>query len=279
METTIDRASYRRKKYEDRENFQLNQLPKKPEKLLASTFYQEIILSMSILIGVLCIKALNLKDAEIWIKRKIDTVISYQTLSSKVIQKYQEAKKLLESSNIEENAFFSGEQEKEIKSEIIEKETIINEEPQAMITAIEGTNQQLEDADVIKTKYDILYPVDGGVITSRFGIRSDENPIVSSYHTGLDLAIECGTPILATHDGIVVNAGELGGYGNCIMLESGELTTLYGHCSRITVKKGDYVHCGEKIGEVGMTGNATGPHVHFEIHYQGRFVNPEDIMK
>lgn len=66
--------------------------------------------------------------------------------------------------------------------------------------------------------------------------------------------------------------------GNCIMISSGDLVTLYGHCSKITTQNGKAVKQGEKIGEVGMTGNATGPHVHFEIRYEGRFVNPEDVI-
>ena len=62
------------------------------------------------------------------------------------------------------------------------------------------------------------------------------------------------------------------------MIENESLTTVYAHCSKINIKKGEKVKQGDKIGEVGMTGNATGPHVHFEIRYNGEFINPEDII-
>lgn len=133
------------------------------------------------------------------------------------------------------------------------------------------------DAECVKDIYKIVSPMQG-IITSRFGNRVSDNPIVSSYHTGLDIGANTGTLIKAAHDGVVTQAGDNGTYGKSVMIESGDLKTIYAHCSSVLVKKGKQIKTGENIAKVGMTGNATGPHLHFEIRYQGRFVNPEDVI-
>lgn len=133
------------------------------------------------------------------------------------------------------------------------------------------------DAECVKDIYKIVSPMQG-IITSRFGNRVSDNPIVSSYHTGLDIGANTGTLIKAAHDGVVTQAGDNGTYGKSVTIESGDLKTIYAHCSSVLVKKGKQIKTGENIAKVGMTGNATGPHLHFEIRYQGRFVNPEDVI-
>ena len=80
-------------------------------------------------------------------------------------------------------------------------------------------------------------------------------------------------------DGTVVEAGELSGYGNCIQIQKDDVLTIYGHCSKVYVNKGDNIIQGQQIGEVGQTGNATGPHLHFEIRKSGRYVDPEMILE
>ena len=143
--------------------------------------------------------------------------------------------------------------------------------------AVEGVNQLMDDSKTLKETYEIKSPLNG-TITSRFGCRESDNPIISTYHKGLDIAANTGTNIVAAHSGTVIQAGENGSYGKSITIENGDLVTLYAHCSSISKEEGDAVNIGETIGKVGMTGNATGPHLHFEIIYQGRFVNPEDII-
>ncbi len=144
-------------------------------------------------------------------------------------------------------------------------------------SAVEGVNQMADDAIYIKSNYNIIAPLKG-TITSHFGSRISDNVIVSSYHTGLDIAANTGTNIIAAHDGTVTLAQKYSTYGNCIIIENGSLKTLYAHCSSINVKKGQKINQSEVIGKVGMTGNATGPHLHFEIRLDGRFVNPEDVL-
>ena len=99
-----------------------------------------------------------------------------------------------------------------------------------------------------------------GVLISGFGARERDQ------HDGIDLACPEGTPVHAAGDGIVLFAGEQRGYGNLVLLaHDGDLVTVYAHNSENLVGKGDRVTRGEAIARVGRTGNATGPHLHFEV--------------
>jgi murein DD-endopeptidase MepM/ murein hydrolase activator NlpD len=123
------------------------------------------------------------------------------------------------------------------------------------------------------------WPV-SGPITSPFGMRFD--PVQHRYqlHTGIDIAAAQGTTIAAAADGRVIFAGWYGGYGNAIIIDHGGGTsTLYGHCSQIFVGVGQEVVRGQAIGAVGMTGDATGPHVHFEVRRDGKPVNPLPFLR
>ena len=110
-----------------------------------------------------------------------------------------------------------------------------------------------------------------GTITSPQGYRTDPITGETSYHSGTDIAVPEGTPILAAADGTVTVANALdswgGSYGYHVKLDHGSgLTTLYAHCSSICVTAGQQVKAGEVIAYVGQTGRATGPHLHFEVH-------------
>lgn len=130
----------------------------------------------------------------------------------------------------------------------------------------------------------LIWPVavNGTVITSPYGYR--EHPIqgVVKLHQGLDIGgASFGAPIVAALDGIVSYAGELGSYGNCVMIDHGNgITTLYAHGQKILTEKGKVVKQGDLIMEVGSTGNSTGPHCHFEVRVNGytqdplKYVNP-----
>ncbi|EMO40665.1 peptidase, M23 family [Leptospira noguchii serovar Autumnalis str. ZUN142] len=107
---------------------------------------------------------------------------------------------------------------------------------------------------------------DEGIISSRFGKRKDPFTRKETFHGGLDMAAEEGTPVYASADGEVSFSNKKGGYGNLIILgHKLGYETLYGHLSSISVRPGEKVHKGQKIGEVGQTGRATGNHLHFEV--------------
>lgn len=147
-------------------------------------------------------------------------------------------------------------------------------------TVAEQTVQlsQMEiDANDIKQNYSMILPLTGYTVTSRYGVRTPTE-IVSANHAGIDIGANEGTVFVAAMDGKVITASGEGTYGNHIFIENGDVITVYAHCKTLYVKEGDNVVQGQKIGEVGSTGNATGPHLHFEIRKDGRTVNPEYIL-
>jgi murein DD-endopeptidase MepM/ murein hydrolase activator NlpD len=113
-------------------------------------------------------------------------------------------------------------------------------------------------------------------LTSYFGYRSDPfNSAHAEFHPGIDFKGNRGDEAKCTANGKVVFAGWYGGYGNCVRIaHANNFETLYGHLSRITVKVGEEVTVGEKIGEIGSTGHSTGNHLHYEIRKNGKAVNP-----
>ncbi|WP_259068577.1 peptidoglycan DD-metalloendopeptidase family protein [Mucilaginibacter sp. X4EP1] len=113
-------------------------------------------------------------------------------------------------------------------------------------------------------------------LTSMFGYRSDPfNSASAEFHPGIDFRGAKGDEAHCTANGRVVFAGWYGGYGNCVRIaHANNYETLYGHLSRITVKVGQDVVVGQKIGEVGSTGHSTGAHLHYEIRLNGKPVNP-----
>lgn len=113
-------------------------------------------------------------------------------------------------------------------------------------------------------------------VASGYGYRIDPVYKTVKFHAGLDFTAPQGTPIYATANGTVKVSGNLGnGYGNHVIINHGYgYETLYGHMFRIKVSKGQKVKRGEVIGWVGSTGKSTGPHCHYEVHKNGRPLDP-----
>lgn len=117
-------------------------------------------------------------------------------------------------------------------------------------------------------------PVEG-TLNDRFGYR--EHPIegVDKFHYGLDIQADEGTVIGSFADGTVTVVGESSALGKYVtVLHEGGYTTLYAHCSRVTASSGQQVKMSDPIAEVGQTGQATGPHLHFELHLDTLYLNP-----
>lgn len=137
---------------------------------------------------------------------------------------------------------------------------------------------------------DLLWPVETRSISSYWGPRTRTRVIrvknrrkkrihYRSRHKGIDLPAPMHTDIYAAMDGIVTYAGKARGYGNLVTLDHGNgVTTAYGHESVTLVHEGDIVRRGEKIAEVGRAGNATGPHLHFELRVDGVQQNPLPVL-
>ncbi len=112
-------------------------------------------------------------------------------------------------------------------------------------------------------------------VLSGFGYRIHPVYKIRKFHQGVDFPARIGTPIQATGDGVVVEAGWHQGYGNCVRINHGYgYETWYAHMSKMSVRPGERVKKGQKIGEVGDTGLSTAPHLHYEVHYKGKPINP-----
>ncbi|MGL1904255.1 MAG: M23 family metallopeptidase [Fibrobacterales bacterium] len=127
----------------------------------------------------------------------------------------------------------------------------------------EGDNVTADENDIPSVKPVI------GIISQQYKIK----------HQGTDIAALLNDPVFTTAPGVVVFAGVLKDFGKVIKIKHGDgFTTVYAHLNRIVVNKGDFVKRGQNIGMVGMTGNTTGPHLHYEVIKDGLKVNPEDYF-
>ena len=128
-------------------------------------------------------------------------------------------------------------------------------------------------------------PLAGGVLTQAFGPTGAwMEPAYGPYphfHSGIDLAAPYGTAVVAADDGVVLFAGHDGyGYGNYVVLgHPGGLATLYGHLATTSVRTGDLVKQGDRVGLEGSTGNSTGAHLHFELRVDGTPVDPRSLLQ
>lgn len=176
------------------------------------------------------------------------------TISNEVVNQIQNEIDLNEVSNNTEN--IGGAVEEEVKTNLSQMEI---------------------DANDIKSKYTLVKPIQG-TITSRFGYREPTTATVPKNHTGIDIAANTGTVIYAALDGVVKIASSEGDYGNHLRIEKDDVAIYYAHCNKLYVKEGDYVTQNQPIAEVGATGNVTGPHLHFEIRKNDRYVDPDLIL-
>lgn len=134
---------------------------------------------------------------------------------------------------------------------------------------------RLDQARATAIRLPFTNPAPGHDITSTFGNRTDPFLGKLAMHTGVDFRFETGEPVKSTGTGKVITAGALGGYGNMVEVDHGNgVSTRYGHLSRILVSVGDEVENGTMIGRAGSTGRSTGPHLHYEVRFQGEAENP-----
>ena len=235
---------------------------------------------------VLADSSMETNEEEIFAKINEEAKITYKVYSiavndenSTLVNTIEEAEQVVEEIKEQYN-----EELEEIEIAVKEIYTQdVNEAKQTVEfeTAIETAEEQVKVAIVEQEKikgatldgvYFSVRPVNGN-ITSRYGQMED---IRSHAHSGMDICAPAGTDILAAADGTVTFAGTYGGYGNLIIIthENG-IQTYYGHCSKLYASVGDEVEAGDLIAAVGMTGYATGNHLHFEIRKNGSTLNPQ----
>ena len=152
------------------------------------------------------------------------------------------------------------------------------EEKQKLEQEVQELSQMEKDANYIKSSINFIKPVNG-TISSMFGLRNPTTSTVPKNHTGTDIAAVIGTKIVSATDGKVILSSSQGDYGNHLKIQIEDITIIYAHCLNLFVNEGDEVVQGQKIAEVGSTGNSTGPHLHFEIRKEDRYINPDLILE
>jgi len=145
---------------------------------------------------------------------------------------------------------------------------------------LENLLQRWSSLQIVLQALPLTAPTKDHRIVSGWGKRRDPFTKRWAFHRGLDFAAFPKTPVLATAPGTVTFAGRKGPYGKLVEINHGMgVVTRFGHLRRIHVKKGQKVEFRQKIGQVGSTGRSTGPHVHYEIHFDGKAINPELFIK
>lgn len=123
-------------------------------------------------------------------------------------------------------------------------------------------------------------PVKKGYLSSGFGKRTDPFKGKKSYHRGVDFAGKRGTEVIAVASGVVTRAKTVSGFGNVVEIRHADgYSTLYAHNKKNLVKSGEVVSKGQTIALLGSTGRSSGPHVHFEVHRNGKIINPLKFVR
>jgi len=145
------------------------------------------------------------------------------------------------------------------------------------------SNKRKLIGEINKAFYSVGFvrPVKGGRISSKFGSQRILNGVPKSPHNGLDIALPTGTKVRAMTDGrVILTANNFYYSGNFVLIDHGQgLTSTYLHLRKILVKEGDFVRKGEIIGEVGSTGRATGPHLHWGVMWYKKRIDPNEVLK
>lgn len=236
-------------------------------------------------IPVLVDKETETNESKIINKVKENSTITY--LAYSIIL---DGKKKAYVSTIEEAEEILEEMKKEIDDEDLKMTLEVSKEYTEDLSSLEISNKEtIEDEinedikNAIKIKSSTVNgivlattPVKGTYISSRYGDTEGRG----NGHCGLDIAAPKGTKILACGDGTVKLASEsYYGYGKLVIIDHGNgVQTYYGHCSKLCVTTGQKVKAGDKIAEVGATGQATGPHLHLEVRINGKTVNPQKYV-
>lgn len=263
----------------------VNNTQKKDIKLLKKMIIQ-ILVCISIYLVIYAIYNNKYVFSEDFIK-KANEILSYDTNFGEL---YQNAKSQIqtwfqaittqeEGQEQTENTQVENQTENEengiggATTEETEQDAVISEQEQNA-----ELSQEEQDIQNVKNTTTFVKPVEG-TISSSYGRRDTATGNVPKDHTGTDIAAPMGTKIKSATEGEVVLVSEEGDYGKHIKVQIGEVSIIYAHCNQLFVKQGDIVTQGQEIAEVGTTGNSTGPHLHFEIRYSERTVNPQSILE
>ncbi len=248
-----------------------------PEKksYLGSKIFLEILIILNISIIVVAIQ----NKEFIFTKEFLGLMSEYNMNLTESIKGMISEDNNLQQNVTNENSVDINVVQQEVKEQPVEPEPQVQEGVVPNEDSVSSLSQMDLDIEEINRSYSFQKPLDiEGTVTSPFGSRESVYQNVTGYHTGIDIGADKGTSIKAAHEGYVILTSSKGDYGKHIKIENGYLQTLYAHCSKILVKEGEYVNVGQEIAKVGSTGNSTGPHLHFEMRYSERFVDPARII-
>ena len=196
----------------------------------------------------------------------------------KATQTELEAKKAKVNKLREQRAYmlYKAQEEEQSSQEEYERLLAISENIASMLRNMENSGGGVPAGQGGTGQF--MWPCNGP-ITSYYGWRTHPIFGTTKYHSGMDIAVDSGTPIHAADSGTIVYSGWLGGYGNCVMIDhGGGLVTLYAHNSALNVGEGQYVSKGAVVAYAGSTGYSTGPHCHFEVRLHGELTEPLNYL-
>lgn len=220
----------------------------------------------------------SLEDAELEILNRVGK------LSEKEMAKIKEAVSSINKSIKKQNKYFNplANSKKDSAGGAYEPDTPVlnnaelNQKLQEVFAQIDDISYYRE----VMKSVPIGKPVWSYWLSSSFGHRSDPFNKKSATHKGVDLASNKGNKVKTMAKGKVTRSSWNGGYGNMVEIDHGNgFKTKYAHLNKSYVKKGEYVNPGDTIGEVGSTGRSTGPHLHYEVLYNGTPVDPMAFIK
>lgn len=164
--------------------------------------------------------------------------------------------------------------------ELISQVTTLSGQIQNRELQLNALERLRADREIRKESYPAGRPIANGWLSSPYGWRNDPFHGRRSFHHGVDFAGRRGSNVVAVASGLVLSAGNNGGYGKLVTVDHGNgYVTHYGHNSEVMVAVGDRVNQGDVIARMGTTGRSTGPHVHFEVYRKGRRVNPFKFVR
>lgn len=140
-------------------------------------------------------------------------------------------------------------------------------------------SEYIIDKDIHNEVHPAGWPIEGGWISSQYGLRTDPFTGKKEHHKGIDFAHKRGTKVTSVGAGVVTWSGRRYGYGNLVEIDHGNgYKTRYAHNSECLVKVGEFVKKNQQVSTMGSTGRSTGPHVHFEVLHNGKAVNPSQFL-
>lgn len=266
----------------------INNNNKKDVKLLKKMIIQ-IAISLVIYLIIYVIQNNNYIFSEEFLKKANELLsydINFEQMYENIKQNIESNIKKIKDKQTNDGAI-GGANENEIEENKAEETSTENteniedtaaDESKANEEQTQTLSQEEQDIANIKATTTFIKPVEG-TISSQFGQREPTTSTVPKNHTGIDIAANMGTKIVASTGGEVVLASEEGDYGKHLKIQIGEVSIIYAHCNNLYVKQGDTISQGQEIAEVGSTGNSTGPHLHFEIRISERTVDPQKILE